>query len=878
MQGSTIFLAVASWASQVAATAQPMQEHEPAFLHGPQAKESFSAPFYPSPWMNPHAEGWEAAYQKAHDFVSQLTVLEKINLTTGVGWENGPCVGNTGSIPRLGFKGFCAQDSPQGVRFADYASAFTSSQMAAATFDRSILYQRGRAMAQEHKGKGVTVQLGPVAGPLGRSPEGGRNWEGFSPDPVLTGIAMAETIKGMQDTGVIACAKHYIGNEQEHFRQVGESAGHGYTISDTISSNIDDRAMHELYLWPFADAVRAGVGSFMCSYSQINNSYGCQNSQTLNKLLKSELGFQGFVMSDWGAHHSGVSSALAGLDMSMPGDTGFDSGLSFWGSNLTIAILNGTVPEWRLDDMAMRIMAAYFKVGLKIEDQPDVNFNAWTHDTYGFKYAYGKEDYEQVNWHVDVRSDHNKLIRETAAKGTVLLKNNFGTLPLKQPKFVAVIGEDAGPNPKGPNGCADRGCDQGTLAMGWGSGSTEFPYLVTPDSAIQSKVLEYGGRYESIFDNYDDNAISSLVSQPEATCIVFANADSGEGYITVDNNWGDRNNLTLWQNADQVISTVSSLCNNTIVVLHSVGPVLLNDLYEHPNITAIVWAGMPGEESGNALVDILWGEVNPAGRTPFTWAKSREDYGTDIMYEPNNGQRAPQQDFTEGIYLDYRHFDKAGIEPIYEFGYGLSYTTFQYSDLRVVKKHARPYSPTTGATAQAPSVGQPPSQDLNAYEFPSTFKYIKAFIYPYLNSTVSLRAASKDPEYGRTDFIPPHARDGSPQPLNPAGDQVASGGNNMLYDELYEVTAKITNTGKVAGDEVVQLYVDLGGDNPPRQLRNFDRIHLLPGQSATFRATLTRRDLSNWDVKAQNWRVTKSPKRVYVGRSSRDLPLSSHLQ
>ncbi|KAF3403768.1 putative beta-glucosidase A [Penicillium rolfsii] len=850
----------------------------PGLLHTPQVTESFSGPFYPSPWMNPHAVGWEAAYQKAHDFVSQLTILEKINLTTGVGWENGPCVGNTGSIPRLGFKGFCAQDSPQGVRFADYVSAFTSSQMAAATFDRSILYQRGRAMAQEHKGKGVTIQLGPVAGPLGRTPEGGRNWEGFSPDPVLAGIAMAETIKGIQDTGVIACAKHYIGNEQEHFRQVGEAAGHGYTISDSISSNINDRTMHELYLWPFADAVRAGVGSFMCSYSQINNSYGCQNSQTLNKLLKSELGFQGFVMSDWGAHHSGVSSALAGLDMSMPGDTEFDSGLSFWGSNLTVAILNGTVPEWRLDDMAMRIMAAYFKVGLTIEDQPDVNFNAWTHDTFGFKYAYSKEDYGQVNWHVDVRADHNKLIRETAAKGTVLLKNNFNALPLKQPKFVAVVGEDAGPNPKGPNGCTDRGCDLGTLDMGWGSGTTEFPYLVTPDYAIQSKVLEYGGRYESILDNYAKNAISSLVSQPDATCIVFGNADSGEGYITVDNNWGDRNNLTLWQNADQVIRTVSSLCNNTIVVLHSVGPVLLNDLYEHPNITAIVWAGMPGEESGNALVDILWGKVNPAGRSPFTWAKSRKDYGTDILYEPNNGQGAPQQDFTEGIYLDYRHFDKAGIEPIYEFGYGLSYTTFKYSDLRVVKKHVRPYSPTAGTTTQAPTIGQPPSEDLNTYKFPAGLKYIRSFIYPYLNSTLSLRAASKDPEYGRTDFIPPHALDSSPQPLNPAGDPVSSGGNSMLYDELYEITAKITNTGHVAGDEVVQLYVDLGGDNPPRQLRDFDRIHLLPGQSSTFRATLNRRDLSNWDVKEQNWRVSDSPKGVYVGRSSRDLPLSSRLE
>jgi beta-glucosidase-like glycosyl hydrolase len=218
------------------------------------------------------------------------------------------------------------------------------------------MYNRGRAMAEEHKAKGVTMQLGPVAGPLGRAPEGGRMWEGFAADPVLTGIAMAETIKGMQDTGIIASAKHYIGNEQEHFRQLGEAKEFGFNISGTLSSNIDDRTLHELYLWPFADAVRAGVGSILCSYTQINNSYGCQNSKTINNLLKGELGFQGFVVSDWGGHPSGVSSALAGMDMSMPGDTSFDTGLSYWGANLTVAVLNGTVPEWRIDDMVMRVM------------------------------------------------------------------------------------------------------------------------------------------------------------------------------------------------------------------------------------------------------------------------------------------------------------------------------------------------------------------------------------------------------------------------------------------------------------------------------------------------------------------------------------------
>jgi beta-glucosidase-like glycosyl hydrolase len=730
-------------------------------------------------------------------------------------------------------------------------------------------------MAEEHKGKGVTMQLGPVAGPLGRAPEGGRIWEGFAADPVLTGIAMAETIKGIQDNGIIASAKHFIGNEQEHFRQVSEAAHNGFNISETLSSNIDDRTLHELYLWPFADAVRAGVGSFLCSYTLVNNSYGCQNSKTMNNILKGELGFQGFVVSDWAGHQSGVSSSLAGLDMSMPGDTAFNTGFSYWGTNLTIAVLNGTVPEWRLDDMVMRIMAAYFKVGNAVEDQPDVNFNSWTYDTDGYRYAYGKEDYEQVNWHIDVRGDHASLIRNVAAKGTVLLKNN-GALPLNKPKFVAVLGEDAGSSGHGPNGCADHGCDSGTLAMGWGSGTSQFPYLITPDSAIQAQVVADGGRYESILDNYASESISALVSQPGATCIVFGNSDSGEGYITVDGNEGDRNNLTLWQDADEVIRNVSSLCENTIVVLHTVGPVLLTEWYDHPNITAIVWAGLPGQESGNSLVDILYGKENPGGRSPFTWARKREDYGTDVMYVPNNGNGPPQQEFSEGVYIDYRHFDKAGIEPVFEFGHGLSYTTFNYSNIRVSKKPVSEYKPTTGRTIKAPVLGNF-STELSDYKFPDTYRYISTFIYPYMNTTTSLKAASMDPEYGRTDFIPEHALDGSPQPLVAASDETSPGGNRLLYDVVYEVTATISNTGHLAGDEVPQMYVDLGGDNPPRQLRDFARLRIDPGQSTTFSGTLTRRDLSNWDSVSQNWIINSERKKVYIGSSSRKLLLSADL-
>lgn len=153
------------------------------------------------------------------------------------------------------------------MQSGDFVSAFSAGVSVAATWDRSLAYTRGNDMGSEHRDKGVDVMLGPVVGPLGREPEGGRNWEGFSPDPVLSGILVAETVKGIQDAGVIACTKHYILNEQEHFRQGGPN------ISDAVSANVDDITLHELYVWPFADAVRAGTGSVMCSYNQANNSY-----------------------------------------------------------------------------------------------------------------------------------------------------------------------------------------------------------------------------------------------------------------------------------------------------------------------------------------------------------------------------------------------------------------------------------------------------------------------------------------------------------------------------------------------------------------------------------------------------------------------------
>lgn len=622
----------------------------------------------------------------------------------------------------------------------------------------------------------------------------------------------------------------------------------------------------------------------MCSYNQINNSYGCQNSKLLNGVLKGEMGFQGFVMSDWQAQHAGAATAAAGLDMTMPGDTSFNTGLSYWGGNLTLAVVNGTVPAWRIDDMAMRIMAAFFKVGMTVENQVPTNFNSWTRDSYGWADQAAKENWGRINHQVDVRADHARHIRESAAKGTVVLKNT-GALPLRRPRFVAVVGEDAGPNPWGPNGCPDRGCDDGTLAMVWGSGTANFPYLVTPDSALQRQALEDGTRYESVLSNYAWEQTRALVTQPDVTAIVFANAAGGEGYIDVDGNAGDRKNLTLWKNGDDLIRNVSAVNPNTVVVIHSVGPVLVTDWYRNPNITAIVWAGAPGQESGNSLTDILYGKTSP-GRSPFTWGPTRESYGTDVLYEPNNGGGAPQDDFREGVFVDYRHFDRAAPgkpgddagAPIFEFGFGLSWSNFTYSDLRVEKHDVRPYRPAAGRTIAAPVLGSF-STDLRDYAFPPGIRYIYQWIYPWLNSTASGREASGDPHYGQTaaQFLPAGATDGGPQPRAPASG--APGGNRQLWDVLYTVRCTVRNTGGATTDEVPQLYVGLGGaGEPARVLRGFERLErIAPGRAVTFKAELTRRDLSNWDVAAQNWVVTDAPKKVWVGSSSRNLPLSADL-
>ncbi|KAL7927495.1 glycoside hydrolase family 3 protein [Trichoderma austrokoningii] len=626
-----------------------------------------SPPVYPSPEMVGGNE-WEAAFQKAKHLVGQMTLEEKVNLTAGVTKES-TCSGNIPAIERLHFPGMCLSDAGNGLRNTDFVSGFPSGIHVGASWSKDLAFRRGTAMGGEFKTKGVNVLLGPVVGPAWRTVRGGRNWEGFSVDPWLSGVLVAQTVSGIQGQGVITSTKHYIGNEQETNRTPDGNIS-------SVSSNIDDKTIHEVYLWPFQDAVRAGSGNIMCSYQRINNSYACSNSKTLNGLLKSELGFQGFVVSDWGAQHAGVATAEAGLDVAMPSDGGF------WGTHLIEAVKNGSLPESRVTDMAMRVIASWYQFN---QDQdfpkPGIGMPSSVLDPHEI---------------VDGRDPAAApVLLNGAIEGHVLVKNTKNTLPLKSPRMLSLFGYSAKTpddfNPSSDpllgnswisggealnlNFVAENGApyigENGTMFGGCGSGAITPALPISPFEALKARAHQDG---TAVFNDFISDRPS--VEPSSDACIVFGNAFACEGT--------DRPSIRD-EYSDALIKSVADQCNKTVVVFHNAGPRLVDGFIDHPNITAVIFAHLPGQESGPALVSLLYGDTSPSGKLPYTVAKNESDYGDVLNPVLPKGEFAnfPQADFTEGIYHDYRYFDKKGIEPRYEFGFGLSYTTFAYSDLSI---------------------------------------------------------------------------------------------------------------------------------------------------------------------------------------------------
>lgn len=648
---------------------------------------------------------------------------------------------------------------------------------------------------------------------MGRSGYAGRNWEGFAADPYLTGVAMEQTITGMQDTGVQACAKHFIANEQETQRNPtypyvdldDDSISVTEVGQEAVSSNVDDRTLHELYLWPFANAVHAKVSAMMCSYNRINGSYACQNSKVQNGILKGELGFQGYIMSDWGATHSGLAAIESGLDMNMPGPLGYygmawGSG-SFFGGNVTTAVNNGSLDTSRVDDMIVRIMTPYYFFG-QDAGFPGVDPAGGQLNTFSPPSTWETTFNMTGTPNVDVRGNHGDLIRKHGSAGTVLLKNTNNALPLQAPKVMAVFGNDAGAPTQGMY--TDGDYFFGTQYVGGGSGTGRATYISTPLDAINTRAKQDKTLVQFVLNNTDvvDSEMPSLwiPGQPDV-CLVFVKSYAEEG--------ADRTTLELdWAGSDMVES-VAKYCNNTVVVSHSSGINVL-PFADNPNVTAILAAHYPGQESGSSIVDILYGDVNPSGHLPYTIAFSAADYNAPpTTAVQTDGADDWQAWYDEKLEIDYRYFDANNISVRYEFGFGLSYTTFDLGD----------------DVAAELLVGEAPAS-------------------------------------------------------RPAAQDVQPGGNPALWEAVYNVSVSVSNTGAVDGAAVAQLYVTFPegstpAGTPPYQLRGFDKISIAAGGTQTASFELMRRDISYWDVVAQEWLIPTGEFTFSVGFSSRDLRVAA---
>ncbi|KAI8612773.1 glycoside hydrolase superfamily [Chytriomyces sp. MP71] len=619
---------------------------------------------------------WFSATEKAVAAVALLTLDEKRTLVTGFGWETARCVGNIRPITRIGFKGLCLQDGPLGVRYAEGVTVFPAGINVAASFDTSLMMRYGVVIGREFRDLGAHVHLGPMMN-LMRAPAGGRNWEGPGGDPFLAAVSASSIVKGIQSQGVIATAKHFIGNEQEIFRQ-------------SSSSNIDDRTLREVYLAPFEACVREGVGAIMCSYNRVNNEYACSNSALVNDILKGpDIDFRGFVMTDWWASYDlNVADMImvCAVRTLMCINQSIQPGTPPPWNPLYLSDKSGSsykdpsreaISESRLNDMAVRILAAYYHINKNDTEFPETTIDSW------FSRPKNVTNYEYRF------KEHARAAREMAAASTVLVKNRNGEegLPIQVPQAdsgarpfkIAVLGEDAR-RAQILNEFADQEKPDGTLGQGWGSGTADFPYLVSPLEGIISRVAETRNIVvTSSTDNQNLDDIIKVAGDADVA-IVFAFSASGEGYVTVEGHRGDRNDLNLWHEGDKVIEAVASANKRTIVVLHTVGAVEMPWL-DHPNIVAVVYALLPGQESGNAITDVLFGDVNPSARLPFTIFKHKTDYAADILYESN--EHPPQITYHEGALFDYRHADAHNVTPLFWFGHGLSYTTFSYSNLMI---------------------------------------------------------------------------------------------------------------------------------------------------------------------------------------------------
>ncbi|WP_235598471.1 beta-glucosidase [Kosmotoga arenicorallina] len=604
--------------------------------------------------------------------VSSMTLDEKVHFVVGVGMldhndnPKGKVYGSAGEtleIKRLGLPNSVLADGPAGLRIYPeregddrtyYTTAFPVETMIASTWNREILWKVGEAMGEEVKEYGVDILLAPAVN-IHRNPLCGRNFEYYSEDPLLSGEMAANFVMGLQAKGVGACVKHFVANEQETNRM-------------TIDTIVSERALREIYLKPFEIVIKkARPWTIMSSYNKLKGYYTSENKWLLTNILREELGFEGFVMTDWFAGSNGAKQILAGNDLIMPGKSyQFLPHRTDETEDIFKALESGELSEKILDERIKKILSVLVKT-------PSYN-----------SYSYSNSP--------DLKK-HAEVSYEAGCEGVVLLKNNYA-LPISKDTPFVVFG----------TGQIE------TVRGGTGSGETHPEYTINLIDGINernlnidkeivefysSKVKEFReGDYKISYGSWNEEIKPKLpenlfdrddyekISRRNDVAFIVISRISGEG----KDRSLEKGDYYLTDDEKEMLRTVSEVFRSkgkkTVAVLNIGGPIEMESWKDYCDAILVLW--QPGQEAGRIFADVIRGVVNPSGKLPTTFPRNYDDIPSK-SFPGEPAENPVRVVYDEGIYVGYRYYDTFRVQPVYEFGFGLSYTEFEYSDLNLKK-------------------------------------------------------------------------------------------------------------------------------------------------------------------------------------------------
>nr|WP_285889351.1 glycoside hydrolase family 3 C-terminal domain-containing protein [Neobacillus niacini] len=586
--------------------------------------------------------------QDIKQLILQMTLEEKAGLCSGLDFWH------LKGIERLGIPSIMVTDGPHGLRKqkmgADHlglfdsvpATCFPSAVGLASTWNKELINEVGVALGQECQAEDVAVLLGPGAN-IKRSPLCGRNFEYFSEDPFLSSEMAASHIKGVQSEGVGTSLKHFAANNQEHRRM----------STDAI---VDERTLREIYLASFENAVKeAQPWTVMSAYNKVNGDFASENKTLLTDILRDEWGFEGFVVSDWGAVNEPVDGLVAGLDLEMPSSSGIGE------KKIIDAVRNGQLSEDKLDKAVERILRIIL---MAVENKKE---NA---------------DYD--------KAQHHKLARKAASESMVLLKNEDNILPLKKEGTISFIGSFA----KKPR-------YQGGGSSHINPTKLENIYEEIEKTAGQNVNVLYAEGYhleKDLIDNQLIEEAKKTAAKSDITVLFVGLPDryESEGY--------DREHLNIPENQRLLVEAVAEVQKNIVVVLSNGAPVVMPWLDQ---VKGLLEGYLGGQALGGAIADILFGEVNPSGKLAETFPLKLSDNPSYLNF-PGEGDKVK---YKEGIFVGYRYYDTKQIEPLFPFGYGLSYTTFEYKNLVIDKKEIKD-TETVTVTVNVKNTGKVPGKEI----------------------------------------------------------------------------------------------------------------------------------------------------------------------